>query len=140
MTSTITKRIGGFGKGMLIVAGTLAAAIVGHTGAELAGTNPVFFEGAAGGAVLGAAIYYFYRQVRYSSLGLVDATSPDRIRFDKPRRATITHPPKGTEEYDVFAIETNPENADIPFKVWVADESGAEHHPYYATAVKFSQE
>jgi len=136
------QNYGGFGKAIGIVALTLVAgalgAVLGHTVGTAIEIEPVFFEGAAGGAVLGAFIYHHIRGLRNTS-PLVDATSLDRIQFDESRAARVTHPPHEKEEHKVFAVETNPDG-DYPFKVWVADESGKEQHPYYATAVEFVED
>lgn len=136
--TTIKSRHKGFVKGLSIVAATSMAAIIGHFLASFAGLEPLFIEGAAGGAVLGAFVYAQFKKVQKAS-PLVDATSADRIEFDEAKRATITHPPYEDKEYDVFAIETDPECA-YPFKVWVDDGKGLNHHPFYATAVEFKED
>lgn len=126
-------RTGAF-KAIVVMGATLIAATVGHAGAAAAGLSPMFFEGAAGGAILGAFVYATLSKVRQAS-PLVDASSADRIEFDEPKSATVVAPPYEGEPMNVFAMETNPDG-DYPFKVWVSDE-GQEAHPYYATAVSF---
>jgi hypothetical protein len=117
---------------------TLVAAAAGHTTAAAAGFDPMFFEGAAGGIVLGAFIWHMYGEFRNSSL-LVDANGRALSRFDKPRTATITVPPYEDEKktVEVFAIEAQDDS--YPFKVWVADGTTVQHHPYYATSVEFEE-
>ena len=130
----------GFVKGILVCIGAAAAASIAHTAAVQVGLPPTFFEGAAGGGILGAFAYDQYRKAT-KSLNSRSAGSPhsaDRLEFDPPRRAKVTHPPNEPREYDVLAVDINPDGG-LPFRVWVKD-GKEEWHPFYATAVEFFDE
>jgi hypothetical protein len=136
-----SRRFGsGFLKALLVMVGTIAAGEIAYAAAAQLGQPPMFFAGAAGGAIIGAFAYSLHRKATVA-LNAPRAGSPhsaDRLEFDPPRPAKVTHPPYEKREHDVLAVDTNADG-NLPFRVWVED-GKEEWHPFYATAVEFLDE
>lgn len=137
MNVTSNNLNGGFIEGLGVVVATFFVGIAAQIIADAVGLTPKIWVGVTSGAILGVYVWSLSRKALNAS-SLVDATSRDRIEFDEPRAARVTSPPYDAKEYDVFAIETNPDG-DYPFKVWVEDGNGKNKHPFYASGVEFEK-